>query len=387
MNLFKKKDAIESPDFLAMRTDSVSVKRLNHIPKYVGLVLIVLVGFVIVRGAVKTFSDPDEIIREEEKPKKLDSFAVPAVSKPDGPDVMLPPSPPPEVFASPPVPVNQGMPAQQPMPEHMRQRIESYKAAMQSSPEVSGFGQASAKAQAATMPRKEPDQNRNVRQDDLNQQEQKREFLSSFDKDASPYLSQTRLPAVSPYEVKAGSIVPGVMISGINSDLPGQIIGQVRQNVYDSATGRYLLIPAGAKIVGTYDSSVSAGQERVLVAWNRIIFPDSSSVSLEAMPGADQSGFAGFHDQVDNHYWRTFGNAALLSLFSAGIQLSQPRGAVTGTYDSNQIMAAAIGRQLGQLGMQVTQRNLNIQPTLEIRPGFQFSIMVTKDMILPLWKG
>lgn len=388
MSLFKKKDSIESPDFLAMRTDSVSVKRLNNIPKYVGLVLIVLIGFVIVRGAVKTFSDPEERLREEEKPKKLDSFAVPAVSKPDGPDVMLPPSPPPEVFTAPPMPVNQAMPAQQPMPEYMRQRIESHKAAMQSSPKVTGFGQAATNTQGAVMPpRREPDQGRNIRQDDLNRQEEKREFLSSFDKDASPYLNQTRLPAVSPYEVKAGSIVPGVMISGINSDLPGQIIGQVRQNVYDSATGRYLLIPAGAKIVGTYDSSVSAGQERVLVAWNRIIFPDSSSVSLEAMPGADQSGFAGFHDQVDNHYWRTFGNAALLSLFSAGVQLSQPRGAVTGTYNSQQIMAAAIGRQLGQLGMQLTQRNLSIQPTLEVRPGFQFSIMVTKDMVLPPWKG
>lgn len=140
-------------------------------------------------------------------------------------------------------------------------------------------------------------------------------------------------------------------------------------------------------MVGTYDSSVAAGQERVLVAWNRIIFPDSSSVSLEGMPGADRSGFAGFHDQVDNHYWRTFGNAFLLSLFSAGIQLSQPAGAVGGTYDSTQIMAAAIGRQLGMFGMQVTQRNLNIQPTLEIRPGFKFSIMVTKDMVLTPWEG
>lgn len=388
MSLFKKKDSIESPDFLAMRTDSVSVKRLNNIPKYVGLVLIVLIGFVIVRGAVKTFSDPEERLREEEKPKKLDSFAVPAVSKPDGPDVMLPPSPPPEVFTAPPMPVNQAMPAQQPMPEYMRQRIESHKAAMQSSPKVTGFGQAATNTQGAVMPpRREPDQGRNIRQDDLNRQEEKREFLSSFDKDASPYLNQTRVPAISPYEVKAGFIIPGVLVSGINSDLPGQIIGQVRQNVYDSATGRYLLIPAGAKIVGTYDSSVSAGQERVLVAWNRIIFPDSSSVSLEAMPGADQSGFAGFHDQVDNHYWRTFGNAALLSLFSAGVQLSQPRGAVTGTYNSQQIMAAAIGRQLGQLGMQLTQRNLSIQPTLEVRPGFQFSIMVTKDMVLPPWKS
>jgi type IV secretion system protein VirB10 len=221
---------------------------------------------------------------------------------------------------------------------------------------------------------------------DVNQQQQKKAFFVGRGED-NHYLLRKREAPLSPYEIKAGSIIPGVMIGGVNSDLPGIIIGQVRQDVYDSATGQHLLIPAGARLVGTYDSEVSGGQERVLVAWNRIIYPDSSSITLDNMPGADRSGFAGFNDKVDNHYWRTFGNAFMLSLFSAGIQLSQPRGAVQGTYNSQQIMAAALGQQLGMLGMQQARRNLNMQPTLEIRPGYQFSIMITKDMIVEPWHG
>jgi len=220
---------------------------------------------------------------------------------------------------------------------------------------------------------------------DANRQDEKRAFLSG-ESTAATYLPHTRVPALSPTEVKAGTVIPGVMIGGVNSDLPGQIIGQVRQNIYDTASGMHLLIPAGARLVGTYDSSVTMGQRRVLVAWNRIIFPDGSSVSLDMMPGADLSGYAGFKDKVNNHYWRIFGNAFMLSLFSAGIQLSQPDTA-GGLYDSQQILAAEIGRQLGQLGMEMSRRNLDIQPTLEIRPGYQFNIMVTKDMILPPWQG
>jgi type IV secretion system protein VirB10 len=177
------------------------------------------------------------------------------------------------------------------------------------------------------------------------------------------------------------------MVSGINSQLPGQCTGQVKQDVYDSATGQHLLIPAGAQLVCTYDSAINGGQERVFVAWTRINFPDGSSIILDSMPGADQSGLAGFKDQVNNHYVRTFGQAFLLSLFSAGIQLSQPRGAVQGTYNAQQIGAAAIGQQLGMLGMQIARRNLNMQPTLEIRPGFEFTIAVNKDMVLPPWQG
>jgi len=221
---------------------------------------------------------------------------------------------------------------------------------------------------------------------DPNRQAEKRAFLADIPPNDT-YLSHTRLPALSPTELKAGTIIPGVMIGGINSDLPGQIIGQVRQNIYDTATGQHLLVPAGARLIGTYDSSVTMGQRRVLVAWNRIIFPDGSSVSLDKMPGADVSGYAGFKDKINNHYWRIFGNAFMLSLFSAGIQLSQPDPQPGFYHDTQNTLAAEIGRELGKLGMQLSQRNLNIQPTLEIRPGYQFNIMVTKDMILPPWQG
>lgn len=222
---------------------------------------------------------------------------------------------------------------------------------------------------------------------DPNRQAQKRAFLSGT-ADAETYLAHTRKAGISPaQEVKAGTIIPGVMVGGINSDLPGQIIGQVRENVYDSATGQNLLIPAGARLVGTYDSGVTLGQRRALVAWTRIIYPDGSSLSLNMMPGADQGGYAGFNDKVDNHYWRIFGNGLMLSLFAAGIQLSQPEKNTGDGYDSQQIIAAELGRQMGQLGMEMTRRNMDIQPTLEIRPGYMFNVMVTKDIILPPWQG
>nr|EKT9735298.1 conjugal transfer protein TrbI [Proteus mirabilis] len=220
-----------------------------------------------------------------------------------------------------------------------------------------------------------------------NRQNEKQAFLSGSPA-AETYLNQRRTAAINAsQEVKAGTVIPGVMISGLNSDLPGQIIAQVRENVYDSATGQSLLIPAGARLVGIYDSNVTLGQERALVGWQRIIYPDGSSISLDRMPGADVAGYAGFNDKVNNHYWRIFGNGLLLSVFSAGIQLSQPQASNGENYSSSQIIAGSIGQQMGQLGMQMAQRNMNIQPTLEVRPGYQFNVMVTKDIILPTWTG
>lgn len=204
---------------------------------------------------------------------------------------------------------------------------------------------------------------------------------------ADHYLPHAREDAISPYELKAGSVIPGVMIGGINADLPGQIIGQVRENVFDSATGETLLIPQGARLIGSYDNQVTRGQSRVLVAWNRIIYPDASSVDLDVMPGVDQAGFAGFKDKVNNHYIRVFGDSVLMSLFAAGIQLSQPQSSnQTSGYDSQQIIAGSLGQQLGQTGQQLAQANLRIQPTLEIRPGYRFAVMVTKDMIIEPWR-
>lgn len=220
-----------------------------------------------------------------------------------------------------------------------------------------------------------------------NQQDRKQAFLAGTP-EADVYLARQRKAAIAPaQEIKAGWVIPGVMISGINSDLPGQIIGQVREAVYDSATSTQCLIPPGARLVGTYDSAVTLGQERALVVWRRIIYPDGSSLSIDNMPGADTAGYAGFSDQVNNHYARIFGSGLLLSVFSAGLQLSQPQASNGQNVNSSQVIAGSVGQQMGQIGMQIAQRNLNIQPTLEIRPGYKFNVMVTKDIILPTWEG
>lgn len=217
-----------------------------------------------------------------------------------------------------------------------------------------------------------------------NGQSQKAAFLNQSGR-SSTLLDHTRRPAVARTEITAGTVIPGVMISGVDSDLPGEIIGQVRRNVYDSATGKYLLIPAGSRLVGTYDSQVTGGQTRVLVGWKRIIFPDSSSLSLGFMPGQDQSGYAGFHDEVNDHTWEIFKNALLLSIITAGVQLSQPQATNGQNINSSQIVAGSLGQQFGQVGTAFAQRGLNIQPTLKIRPGYDFNIMVTKDIVLPPW--
>ena len=196
--------------------------------------------------------------------------------------------------------------------------------------------------------------------------------------------SQPEAPR-TPYELRAGYVVPATLISGINSDLPGQIMSQVAQNVYDTATGRHLLIPQGSRLVGSYSSDVAYGQARVLVAWQRIIFPDGKAMDIGAMPGADSAGYAGFNDKVNNHYFRLFGSAFLMSGVTAGITLSQDSGSAgTGTGSDRQragdAMSEALGQQLGQVMAQLIAKNMNVAPTLEIRPGYRFNVIVTKDM-------
>jgi type IV secretion system protein TrbI len=204
---------------------------------------------------------------------------------------------------------------------------------------------------------------------------------------AGSYLAHTRVEPASPFELKAGTVIPSVMLGGINSDLPGQIMAQVSQNVYDSATGRYLIIPQGAKLIGNYDHQIVQGQNRVLVVWHRLIYPDLSTVNLETMPGADESGYAGFKDKVKSHFWPTFRNALMLSAITAGVQLAQPKATHGSTYSSQQMIAAAVGMQMNNLGMQTISRNLNQPPTIQIRPGYVFNVLINKDMILPPWQG
>ena len=184
------------------------------------------------------------------------------------------------------------------------------------------------------------------------------------------------------YEIRAGMVIPATLISGINSDLPGQLTAQVSQNVWDTATGKYLMIPQGTRLVGTYASAVAYGQERVMMAWQRLIFPDGRTLDIGAMPGADMAGFSGAHDQVNNHWFKMLGAAFLMSGITAAVSVSVDNN--TSSTDSTKMsdtMRESLASQFGTVIENVIQKNLNISPTLEIRPGYRFNVIVTKDMI------
>ena len=190
----------------------------------------------------------------------------------------------------------------------------------------------------------------------------------------------------SPYIVMAGSIIPATLITGISSDLPGNITAQVRENVFDTVTGKHLLIPQGARINGVYDSRISYAQERVLVVWTRIIFPDGSSLNLEGMPGVDLSGYAGLKDKVDNHWGKLVTGVILSSFLSAAVKVSQGND-IAGERTFRDLAASGAAESVAQVGAKFTDRNLNVQPTLTIRPGEKFNVFVNKDMILSPYRS
>lgn len=219
---------------------------------------------------------------------------------------------------------------------------------------------------------------------DQNNQAEKVAFLKKVaNKTQNNKIDSVTSHPLSPYELMAGSLIPATLLTGINSDLPGQITASVSRNVYDTTTGNYLLIPQGTKLIGVYDSSVAYGQNRVLMAWSRLIFPNGDSFDLEGMPGVDLAGMSGLHDLVDNHYFRIFGSALMFSLFGAAGQLSQPKNQNQNVLTNQQIVWGAVGQQLSQTGAQLVQKNINIQPTIQIRPGTNFNVLLTRDMVLP----
>ena len=220
---------------------------------------------------------------------------------------------------------------------------------------------------------------------DPNLLKRKDEFLrAARQQQRSTHLPVAVQEPLSPYEIRQGTLIPAILVAGINSDLPGQTQALVRQNVYDSTTGRHLLIPQGSRLIGSYDNRIAWGQKRVLMAWNRLILPDGSSLDLQGMPGTDLAAMAGVRDKVNNHFVRTFGSAILLSAVTAGVQLSQPQQSADGGAPSaSQIAAAALGQEIGYTTSAITRRNINIQPTLEVRPGYLFNVEVTADLILP----
>jgi type IV secretory pathway VirB10-like protein len=226
---------------------------------------------------------------------------------------------------------------------------------------------------------------------DQNRQQEKADFLAKAeDAPEATTLLHTRKPPLSRFELQASSIIPAVMVGGINSDLPGQILAQIRENVFDSATGRHLLIPQGAKLLGTYQSSVSYAQDRLVVVWSRIIYPDGSSLDLQGMPGIDQEGYSGLEDQVDNHLLLIIGSAVLSSVFTAGVEVSQlqqqPAAGTNGISTNNQVgqsVGSSVGQSVGQLGTEAARKNLSVQPTIIIRNGDLFNVFVTKDIVFP----
>jgi type IV secretion system protein VirB10 len=186
----------------------------------------------------------------------------------------------------------------------------------------------------------------------------------------------------SQWTLSAGTVIPVSLVTGLNSDLPGTVLAQVTQNVFDSATGTTLLVPQGARLVGAYDNVVAYGQKRALVVWQRIVFPDGSSITLDKMPATDVAGYAGVEDDVDFHGSRLLQGVALSTLLGAGTQLSLGSGEselVRSIRESAQQNGARAGEQL-------TQRNLDVPPTITVRPGFRLLVMVNKDLVLRPWK-
>jgi type IV secretion system protein VirB10 len=190
----------------------------------------------------------------------------------------------------------------------------------------------------------------------------------------------------TPFVVQAGTIIPAALITGIRSDLPGQITAQVTESIFDSPSGRAKLIPQGARLIGVYDSQIAFGQSRVLLVWTRLIMPNGRSIVLERQQGADAGGYAGLEDEVDNHWSELFKAALLSTVLSVGSELGA--GADNGNNTAIlQALRLGAANSLNQTGQQVVRRNLNIQPTLTIRPGFPVRVIVNRDLVLEPYRG
>jgi type IV secretion system protein TrbI len=218
----------------------------------------------------------------------------------------------------------------------------------------------------------------------INMQDRKLAFLAAAVDHRTVSTDRLADPP-SRYVVQAGAVIPAALITGIRSDLPGQVTAQVTENVYDSPTGRYLLIPQGAKLVGEYDSQISFGQDRVLLVWTRLILPNGRSIVLERQPGADTQGFAGLEDDVDYHWSRLLTAAAASTLLGVGSEL----GANNNNNNNAIVQALRQGssNSLNQTGEQVVGRNLNVQPTITIRPGFPVRVIVNRDLVLAPYRA
>ena len=216
---------------------------------------------------------------------------------------------------------------------------------------------------------------------DPNAQQRKADFVAARDNGGDVNAGRLTPPA-SPDMLSAGSVIAASLITGLRSDLPGLVIAQVTERVFDSATGRILLIPQGARLIGSYDSVVAFGQKRALIVWQRIILPDGSSVRLDNVPATDPSGYAGLADKVNFHTWTLLKGVAISTLLGVGANLT-----FTGESDLVQAIRESTQQNVSRAGDQITSRNLQIQPTITIRPGAPVRLIVHRDLILAPWRG
>ena len=218
---------------------------------------------------------------------------------------------------------------------------------------------------------------------DLTSQDHKLAFLNGAVDRRTTSPDRVQVTA-SKYILQAGAVIPAALITGLRSDLPGQVTAQVTEDVYDSPTGKILLIPQGARLVGQYDAQIAFGQTRALLVWNRLIMPNGRSIVLERQPGADTQGYAGLEDEVDNHWGTLFKAAILSTLLSVGSEAGM-------SGNNNGSLAEAIqqgmSQSVNQTGQQVVSRSLNVQPTITIRPGFPVRVMVTHDLVLEPYRA
>lgn len=217
---------------------------------------------------------------------------------------------------------------------------------------------------------------------DPNSQQRKLDFVGQSATGGIYNAHALQTPA-SPWQVMAGSVIAASLITGLNSDLPGMVVAQVTENVFDTVTGRTLLIPQGSRLIGSYDSVVAFGQSRALLVWQRIILPDGSSIQIDNLPATDAAGYAGLSDKVDYHTWRLLKGVVLSTLLGVGTELS------IGNDESDLVRALRQSTQqsANQAGQQIVSKNLNIQPTITVRPGWPLRIVVHKDLILRPWAG
>ncbi|MDR1510439.1 MAG: hypothetical protein LBS53_12470 [Synergistaceae bacterium] len=192
-------------------------------------------------------------------------------------------------------------------------------------------------------------------------------------------------PQRFPYELKAGTIIPGVLISGINSDLPGNVLAQVSENVWDTATGKFILIPKGTRIIGVYDSRVSFGQRRVMLVWNRLIFPNGTTLNIAGSPGIDQAGYSGLSGKVNEHWGTMLKSALLASVFVAGAEIvyDSDSGGNSDNKSPRDVAAESAAGSILDMGTKLMNRAADIQPTITIRPGKKMGIFVQKDVVFP----